>query len=79
MLNLVEELKKIVTGAVLDDADNLKKYSRDTSLFSVKPEVIVCPKDVSDLKRLVKFVGDNKKTNNDFYNDFYQCFYLIFY
>lgn len=65
MSNLVEELKKIITGIVLSDADNLKKYSRDTSLFSVKPEVVVCPKDVSDLKRLVKFVGNNKKTNKD--------------
>ena len=47
MSTLAERLKRIVRGDVATDADTLKKYSRDTSIFSKTPEVVVFPKDTS--------------------------------
>ncbi len=55
---LKEELDKILEGEVLDDVQTLKKYSRDASLFEVAPEVVVYPKNVEDVKRLVDFVNN---------------------
>lgn len=63
MLNLTSELKKIVSGDVLSDEDTLSKYSRDTSLFKVRPQVVVFPKNSADLKKIVKFVSENKKSH----------------
>lgn len=58
---LAEELRKIVKGEVKDDAETLKKFSRDASIFEVRPEVVVAPRDSEDIKNLVKFASDVKK------------------
>ncbi len=44
------------------DSD-LVKYSRDASIFEVKPDMIVYPKDTEDVKQLVKWVSEHKKEN----------------
>ncbi len=62
-MNLKEDLEKILKGDVLNDDLSLKKFSRDASILEVKPEIIVAPKGVSDLKSLVKFVSENKAKN----------------
>ncbi|HUY69910.1 MAG TPA: FAD-binding oxidoreductase [Candidatus Tyrphobacter sp.] len=64
-MNLVEELKKIIKGDVLSDEGTLADYSHDASLFELKPQVVVCPKDIDDLKSLVKFVTEHKKEMPD--------------
>src|SRR3989338_3924425 len=58
-MKLVEEIKKIFKGEVVDDNATLELYSRDASLFKVKPELVVFPKNAEDLKALVKWVGEN--------------------
>lgn len=62
-----EELKnkivEIVKGEVLDDEETLKTYSKDASLFEVKPTIVVWPKNKEDIKRVVKFISENKKDN----------------
>ncbi|MDP2638188.1 MAG: FAD-binding oxidoreductase [Candidatus Levybacteria bacterium] len=62
--NLPEDLKQIINGDVLSDDQTLSMYSHDASLFEVKPQVVVFPKDIKDLKALVKYVNDNKKKNS---------------
>ena len=57
---LLEELKKIIGGDVVTDESTLVEYSHDASLFEVKPQVIVFPKDEEDIKALVRFVNKNK-------------------
>ena len=57
---LSDELKPIIRGDVADDDATLTKYSRDYSIFDVRPQVVVFPKDVDDLKNLVKFVAQKK-------------------
>jgi len=59
-MNLEEEIKKFFKGEVVNDNNTLKKYSRDASLFEVRPKLVVYPKDKSDLENLVKFIS---KTN----------------
>ncbi|MCL5006992.1 MAG: FAD-binding oxidoreductase [Patescibacteria group bacterium] len=61
MINLKEELKKAIKGDVEDSADVLSEYSHDASLFEVKPQVVVFPKDAEDLESLTKFVNGHKK------------------
>ncbi|HEX8932307.1 MAG TPA: FAD-binding oxidoreductase [Patescibacteria group bacterium] len=63
--DLLEKLKKTVKGEVITADDKLVEYSHDTSLFEIKPQVIIQPKDVEDVKKLVKFVSDNKKAHSD--------------
>ena len=57
---LSEDLKKIINGDVSVAINDLEHYSRDASIFNVKPEAIVYPKDVEDVKNLVKWVSENK-------------------
>ena len=45
----VEQIKELIKGEVLSDEATLAKDSRDTSIFEVKPEVVVWPKDAEDI------------------------------
>jgi FAD/FMN-containing dehydrogenase len=56
-LDLTAELRKEVRGEVRDDADTLRTYSRDASLFEVRPRVVVSPADTADLSALVAFAS----------------------
>ncbi|MEK7573773.1 MAG: FAD-binding oxidoreductase [Patescibacteria group bacterium] len=58
---LLEELRKTVKGDVANDVQTLTEYSHDASLFEVKPQVVVFPKDDEDVENLVKFVSKHKK------------------
>ncbi|MCL5016485.1 MAG: FAD-binding oxidoreductase [Patescibacteria group bacterium] len=59
--NLKDNLKKIIKGDVEDSALAISEYSHDASLFEVKPQVVVFPKDAEDIENLVKFVNEHKK------------------
>ncbi len=60
---LLEELKTIIKGDVATDDETLMKHSHDASLFEVKPQVVVYPKDASDVEALIKFVSKHKKAH----------------
>ncbi len=60
-IDLVSKLKPFIEGDVKADPETLYSYSHDTSIFEVRPQVVVFPKNVSDLKKLVSFVSTNKK------------------
>ena len=59
MSDLTESLKQIVRGEVEEDASILKPYSRDASLFEVKPCLVIFPKDSEDIGNLVKFINNH--------------------
>ncbi len=59
----LEKLKKDFKGEIESDSVTLEKYSHDASLFEVVPEVVVFPKDSSDIQTLVSFVSEQKKTD----------------
>ncbi len=58
---LLEELRKVIKGDVDDSEETLNTFSHDASLFEVKPQVVVYPKDGQDVQNLVKFVAKHKK------------------
>ncbi len=64
LMSLKKELQKIVRGKVYSDRQTLEKYSRDASIFQVKPQLVIAPKSVSDIKNLVKFINSKFKIRN---------------
>src|SRR3989344_1257830 len=62
---LVEELKNIIKGEISSDAKELSVYSRDASIFEVRPSVVVHPKNTEDIKSLVKWVVNSKASNEE--------------
>lgn len=61
MSALGDELRKKGVGDIDEREESLLKFSRDASLFMVRPEVIVAPKSAADIERLVQFVAEKKK------------------
>lgn len=59
--SLVNKIKDLIQGDVATDEETLDKFSHDTSLFEVKPKVIVYPKTEADVQKLVKLISENKK------------------
>src|SRR3990167_11489328 len=62
-MNLERELRKILHGEVEDSPDVLDRYSHDASMFEVRPQAVVYPRHVRDLRRLIEFVQKNKTEN----------------
>jgi FAD/FMN-containing dehydrogenase len=60
---LAEEVRKRIKGEMYEDEATLKKFSRDASIFEIKPALVVAPKDANDIKALVKFVTEAKQRN----------------
>lgn len=65
MDDLKQKLKALVKGEVEDSSEILDKYSHDASMFELKPQVIVYPKDDSDISKVIDFVATNKKQYKD--------------
>ncbi len=60
MSELQTELQSLIHGEVLEDAETLADCDHDASLFTVTPQIVVRPKDVTDVQNLVKFVDGHK-------------------
>ena len=60
---MFDELKQILKGDIAFDEATLKKYSRDASLFEIRPAAVVFPKDAEDLGSLVGWIAKNKTQN----------------
>lgn len=58
---LLSKLKKVISGDVHNDNSTLVEHSHDASLFEIKPQAVVFPKDESDVVSLVRFANENKK------------------
>lgn len=59
-MSLTDELRGTVRGEVDDSTQALDQASRDASLFVVRPEVVVAPRDAADVGALVKYVAAHK-------------------
>ena len=62
-MDIQKELAKIFKGELEADEQTREFYSHDASLFELKPDVVGYPKDVNDLKAVIRFVNDHKKDN----------------
>ncbi len=64
MDQIIQTLKqKGFKGDIQDDAKTLDFYSHDASMFEIKPQLVIAPKDGADVATIVKTVGDAKATN----------------
>jgi len=60
-----DALRFVIDGDVSDEKEILETHSKDASLFSVTPKLVVFPKHTEDVKKVVKFICDNKKNVSD--------------
>lgn len=58
-----EDIQRFFKGDVEDGDDALSSHSRDASLFELRPELVVYPKDAADVSALVRYVAERKKTD----------------
>jgi len=65
MQDLIKRLKARLAGDVTDDAGERARYSRDTSLFTRTPSVVVYPKSAADVSALVEEVAHAKEQGED--------------
>ncbi len=61
MMNLKDDITALIKGEVESSPETLAIYSHDASLFEVVPELVVYPKDASDVAALVKYASNHKK------------------
>ena len=59
------ELKNIIDGELTVDDAVLTRYSRDASIFEVKPELVIHPKDATDVKKIISWVSVQKPNHPD--------------
>ncbi|MEK7651840.1 MAG: FAD-binding oxidoreductase [Patescibacteria group bacterium] len=60
----IEQIQKLgLKGEVRLDEATIKEYSRDASIFEIKPEVVIAPAEVADIQKIVAFVNTAKKTD----------------
>lgn len=59
-MDIKSELSKVIKGEVDTTPTTLETYSHDASLFELKPEVVVFPRDSADIKAVVTFVNAHK-------------------
>ncbi len=54
---MAEAIRPIVRGDIDDSAPTLERFSRDASLFTIRPSVVIAPIDSDDVCSLVDFVS----------------------
>lgn len=57
----IQSLKPAFQGEIETNEKTLVTYSRDASLFEIKPAAVVFPKDAEDIKTLVRWATDEKE------------------
>ena len=64
MNTMFDWLKPVFEGDIDTREEILKNYSRDASLFEVRPQVVLYPKHSKDVQTVVRWVNDNKSRNS---------------
>ncbi|HCC06281.1 TPA: FAD-binding oxidoreductase [Candidatus Nomurabacteria bacterium] len=62
---ILESLSKLIQGDVSVLEADRESHARDTSLFYVKPEIVVYPKNAEDISKVLKYVNEEKKKGTD--------------
>lgn len=61
----MEDLKHIIRGEVDTSSAVRRTYSHDASIFEVTPTAVIYPKDVRDLRKLVRYVSHRRQEGAD--------------
>ncbi len=62
MIDFKKDLS-FIQGEVDVSESSKDAYSHDASVFEIRPEVVVFPKNAEDISNLIKWVNDHKKDN----------------
>lgn len=62
-MNLKTAVAQAIKGEAKDSPEILEAFSKDASIFEIKPALVVAPKNSEDIQRLVKFVNDHPELN----------------
>ena len=54
---LTDKLRELMHGRVLDDEKSLQSFSRDQSIYEIKPLAVVLPEDIEDVQKLISFAA----------------------
>lgn len=60
---ILDAFRKVFEGDIDTTEKTLKEYSRDASLFEIKPQAVFYPKHSKDVQTLVRWVNENKKND----------------
>lgn len=63
MSTLKTAIQSIIKGDVDDSPETKENFSHDASMFELRPELVVAPKDSADIQAIVQYVGENKAKN----------------
>lgn len=59
------KLAQLIDGDVSDSSDDLDLFSHDASMFELRPQLVVSPKNTKDVEKIVKYIAESKKTHPD--------------
>lgn len=65
MSNHIEAIAKLIEGDVDTSAKALDFHSHDASMFELRPEAVIYPKNTDDIKKIVKYVSEHKAKSPD--------------
>jgi len=54
------QLRAQIDGTVHTDTQTTETYSHDASIYEISPEMVIKPAHTKDIKKIVRFVRDNK-------------------
>lgn len=60
---LLDDIKLFFKGDVSNNEQTLLLYSKDASVFELKPELVASPLNVDDIRNLVDYINKNPKLN----------------
>jgi len=63
--SIANDLKALLKGEVTQEEVDREKVSRDTSIFYVKPEIVIYPKSAHDISEVLKYVSSKKAEGMD--------------
>ncbi len=61
MSRIEDRIREVFKGEIGTDPQTLDSYSKDASLFQVRPRIVVFPQDRDDVRRIVSFVREYKE------------------
>jgi len=61
-ISISSKLQEMLTGEVLSDEKTLTKFSRDYSIYEVRPLMVAVPADLEDLRKIIGFASEEGLT-----------------
>src|SRR3989344_159232 len=58
---MCDKLQGMIPGKIAHDPATLDRYSRDASLFTIKPQAVAYPQSVADLSQLIRYMTEHSE------------------